>query len=396
MDSHDRLRYGREPAPSSITRRPRSDYEDYSREREFAPYGSRMEGRNLLSAGRERELDPYGAPRLEGWELLSSGRERELDSYRTPLIDGQDLLSSGRERQLDSYRTRMEGHELLTSGREHEHKLDPYRTRMEGRDLVSLGREREHDPYGPLRTEERDLLSLSRGREHDLYVAPRIEGRYDDRDIHGGWKVRDPLVGGRDSLRGRKQTINGAGGMPSTDLRGMGLGMGSSRVPSASIGDRAMVGPGSRLDEGLGGRQGPNGRNGLSRDAEAIHGGTDSATELTVFVDGLPPDCTHREAAHIFRPFIGFKEVRIVHKEPRRPGGEKLVLCFVEFDDARHAATALEALQGYKVDERDPQSAILRISFARYPGPKGSAYHDEPRGGREFDRDYYRTRSGRR
>ncbi|KAB2627849.1 hypothetical protein D8674_032644 [Pyrus ussuriensis x Pyrus communis] len=37
-----------------------------------------------------------------------------------------------------------------------------------------------------------------------------------------------------------------------------------------------------------------------------------------LFVDGLPTDCTRREVSHIFRPFVGFKEIRVVHKEPRR------------------------------------------------------------------------------
>ncbi|CAI5988567.1 unnamed protein product [Closterium sp. NIES-65] len=101
----------------------------------------------------------------------------------------------------------------------------------------------------------------------------------------------------------------------------------------------------------------------------------------TLYIDNLPPDCSRREAcrtfyavlslapscpaafclplssvpprpvrpprADIFRPFIGFKEVRLVPKEVRRGGEpEKLILCFVDFADARCAATALEALQG--------------------------------------------------
>ncbi|XP_051129549.1 RNA-binding protein 1-like isoform X2 [Andrographis paniculata] len=37
-----------------------------------------------------------------------------------------------------------------------------------------------------------------------------------------------------------------------------------------------------------------------------------------LFVDGLPTDCTRREVGHLFRPFIGFRELRVVHKEPRR------------------------------------------------------------------------------
>ncbi|XP_048435398.1 uncharacterized protein LOC103952411 isoform X2 [Pyrus x bretschneideri] len=37
-----------------------------------------------------------------------------------------------------------------------------------------------------------------------------------------------------------------------------------------------------------------------------------------LFVDGLPTDSTRREVGHIFRPFIGFKEIKVIHKEPRR------------------------------------------------------------------------------
>ncbi|XP_037492684.1 RNA-binding protein 2 isoform X2 [Jatropha curcas] len=66
----------------------------------------------------------------------------------------------------------------------------------------------------------------------------------------------------------------------------------------------------------------------------------------TLFVEGLPSNCTRREVSHIFRPFVGYKEVRLVSKESRRPGGDPLVLCFVDFLSPAHAATAMDALQG--------------------------------------------------
>ncbi|XP_042480769.1 RNA-binding protein 1-like isoform X2 [Macadamia integrifolia] len=90
----------------------------------------------------------------------------------------------------------------------------------------------------------------------------------------------------------------------------------------------------------------------------------------TLFVEGLPANCTRREVSHIFRPFVGFREVRLVSKESRHPGGEPLVLCFVDFATPAQAATALDALQGYKFDEHDRDSANLRLQFARYPGPR--------------------------
>ncbi|KAL2339586.1 hypothetical protein Fmac_007526 [Flemingia macrophylla] len=95
----------------------------------------------------------------------------------------------------------------------------------------------------------------------------------------------------------------------------------------------------------------------------------------TLFVEGLPPSCTRREVAHIFRPFVGYKEVRLVSKESRQPGGDPLVLCFVDFVSPAHAATAMEALQGYKFDELDRNSVNLRFQFARYPGARSGGVH---------------------
>ncbi|KAJ1258019.1 hypothetical protein BS78_10G041500 [Paspalum vaginatum] len=48
-----------------------------------------------------------------------------------------------------------------------------------------------------------------------------------------------------------------------------------------------------------------------------LDGPSDDESNI-LFVDGLPTDCTRREVAHLFRPFIGFKDIRVVHKEPRR------------------------------------------------------------------------------
>ncbi|KAH7686516.1 U1 small nuclear ribonucleoprotein A/U2 small nuclear ribonucleoprotein B'' protein [Dioscorea alata] len=98
-----------------------------------------------------------------------------------------------------------------------------------------------------------------------------------------------------------------------------------------------------------------------------------------LYVDCLPTDCTRREVSHLFRPFIGFKEIRVVHKEPRRAGEKAQVLCFVEFKDTRCALTAMEALQGYKFDDKKPDSPTLKIQFAKFPfHPPG---HDDRRRG---------------
>ncbi|KAL5726835.1 hypothetical protein ACHQM5_000085 [Ranunculus cassubicifolius] len=108
----------------------------------------------------------------------------------------------------------------------------------------------------------------------------------------------------------------------------------------------------------------------------------------TLFVEGLPANCTRREVSHIFRPFVGFKEVRLVNKEARRSGGDPVVLCFVDFDSPAQAATAMDALQGYKFDEHDRDSANIKLQFARFPGPRtgggggGGDRGGRPRGGR--------------
>ncbi|XP_034229798.1 RNA-binding protein 2-like isoform X1 [Prunus dulcis] len=99
----------------------------------------------------------------------------------------------------------------------------------------------------------------------------------------------------------------------------------------------------------------------------------------TLYVEGLPPDSTKREVAHIFRPFVGYKEVRLVSKESKHVcgwwitkhrGGDPLILCFVDFESPAYAATALSALQGYEMDEHSPDSNYLRLQFSRFPGPR--------------------------
>ncbi|KAL1822308.1 hypothetical protein DCAR_0310136 [Daucus carota subsp. sativus] len=95
----------------------------------------------------------------------------------------------------------------------------------------------------------------------------------------------------------------------------------------------------------------------------------------TLYVEGLPANCTRREVAHIFRPFVGYKEVRLVTKDSRHSGGDPLVLCFVDFLSPAHAATAMDALQGYRFDEHDRDSVNLRLQFARYPGARSGGGH---------------------
>ncbi|XP_050365222.1 RNA-binding protein 2-like isoform X2 [Argentina anserina] len=90
----------------------------------------------------------------------------------------------------------------------------------------------------------------------------------------------------------------------------------------------------------------------------------------TLYIEGLPPDSMRREVSHIFRPFVGYKEVRLVSKESKLRGGDPLILCFVDFVNPACAATAMSALQGYRMDEHNPDSNYLRLQFSRFPGPR--------------------------
>ncbi|CAN6555673.1 unnamed protein product [Malus baccata var. baccata] len=94
----------------------------------------------------------------------------------------------------------------------------------------------------------------------------------------------------------------------------------------------------------------------------------------TLYVEGLPPDSTRREVAHIFRHFVGYKAVRLVNEESglsiMQRGGDPLILCFVDFENPTHAATALSALQGYEMDEQAPDSNYLRLQFYQFPDPR--------------------------
>ncbi|KAH1206834.1 RNA-binding protein 1 [Glycine max] len=105
----------------------------------------------------------------------------------------------------------------------------------------------------------------------------------------------------------------------------------------------------------------------------------------TLYVEGLPSDSTRRElfiflnlTLDIFRPFVGYREVRLVSKESKHRGGDPHYLCFVDFANPACAATAMSALQGYKVDELNPESSHLRLQFSRYPGPRsGPAFRSK-------------------
>jgi RNA recognition motif-containing protein len=69
-----------------------------------------------------------------------------------------------------------------------------------------------------------------------------------------------------------------------------------------------------------------------------------------VYVEGLPNDVSEREVAHIFRPFPGFKSVRLITKDKK---GEKSILCFADFEDVIQSTICINTLQGYRFDKND-------------------------------------------
>ncbi|KAF6154873.1 hypothetical protein GIB67_018310 [Kingdonia uniflora] len=83
----------------------------------------------------------------------------------------------------------------------------------------------------------------------------------------------------------------------------------------------------------------------------------------TLFIEGLPSDCTRREVSRILWS---------------NRGGNPIILCFVDFMDPPCAASAWRTLQGYKMDEHEHNSRILNLQFARNPPRSGSG----PRGKR--------------
>ncbi|WMV19967.1 hypothetical protein MTR67_013352 [Solanum verrucosum] len=149
------------------------------------------------------------------------------------------------------------------------------------------------------------------------------------------------------------------------NYKGIGLGRGTSDcgVPAHPVRDL--------LHSALGPELAPNGRNRvfMKRPRETLplpHGASS-----TLYIEGLPLDISRREVAHIFRPFAGYKEVRLVRRD------SKHVTCWRSsypwvcgFANPACAATALSALQGYKMDEHDINSAYLRLQFSKFPGPR--------------------------
>ncbi|KAK1305109.1 U1 small nuclear ribonucleoprotein A [Acorus calamus] len=202
-------------------------------------------------------------------------------------------------------------------------------------------------------------MKRSRSDYPDMAGGPEMSGYYHRDEQSGPPRVireSDSIGASYDRyLRSGQISVGGETGRPVTGGRG------------APVDDPRMMGVGSMdgRNMGFGG-----GRSEMSLPPDASN---------TLFVEGLPSNCTRREVSHIFRPFVGFREVRLVSKESRHSGGEPLILCFVDFGTPGQATVALDALQGYKFDEHDRDSASLRLQYARFPGPRSAG---GPRGRR--------------
>jgi len=79
----------------------------------------------------------------------------------------------------------------------------------------------------------------------------------------------------------------------------------------------------------------------------------DQPPNQILFLTNLPEETTELMLSMLFTQFPGYKEVRLV------PGRQDIA--FVEFDKDSHAASAKEALQGFKIN---PQHA-MKIAFAK-------------------------------
>ncbi|KAL5122930.1 RNA-binding protein 1 [Glycine soja] len=198
--------------------------------------------------------------------------------------------------------------------------------------------------------------------------------RDDDRTGHRMLKDTKTIGSAYDRYLQSGQLSSFTSGEAST-VGGLGLARGGGGLSDHSLADPSVMG----RHGGGGPDLAPNGRGvnyGGQLPVDAVSRPGPETVPLppdassTLYVEGLPSDSTRREVAHIFRPFVGYREVRLVSKESKHRGGDPHYLCFVDFANPACAATAMSALQGYKVDELNPESSHLRLQFSRYPGPR--------------------------
>ncbi|KAF3681301.1 hypothetical protein FXO38_01792 [Capsicum annuum] len=200
--------------------------------------------------------------------------------------------------------------------------------------------------------------------EPDVPSGPEMPGHHSHNDdvqgVHHAIRPTDPIEASYDRYLQTGQTSSYAGG---ESARSMSNGV--TRHPNdgprvkGNVGSEPIAAKSWTIGFGGGRSQVP-----LPPEASS-----------TLFVEGLPANCTRREVSHIFRPFAGYKDARLVIKESRHSGGNPFVLCFVDFVSPAYAATAMDTLQGYNLDDHDRDSPILRLQFARRPGARSGGWH---------------------
>ena len=82
----------------------------------------------------------------------------------------------------------------------------------------------------------------------------------------------------------------------------------------------------------------------------------------TVYVEGIPLDATEREVAHIFRPYPGFRGLKLIENEKN---GQKRIICFVDFDNIIQITVCINTLQGYRFDKNDLIGLHLSYKFKK-------------------------------
>jgi len=82
----------------------------------------------------------------------------------------------------------------------------------------------------------------------------------------------------------------------------------------------------------------------------------------TVYVEGIPTDASEREVSHIFRPFKGFKAVRLITRTKNGDKLDKTVLCFADFESSLQTTIVINTLQGYRFNKDDHKG--LSFSYA--------------------------------
>jgi hypothetical protein len=68
-------------------------------------------------------------------------------------------------------------------------------------------------------------------------------------------------------------------------------------------------------------------------------------------VEGLPPDATEREVCHLFRPYPGFRQLRLIPRESK--DNQRVQLCFADFDSTEQSTNVIQTMQGYRFDKDD-------------------------------------------